>query len=207
MGSQAKLRAMPVPHDIALIRVQLNDAEPAIWRRFAAPVTTTLAGLHDLIQAAMGWQDDHLWEFEVGSRRYGNPDPEYETDPPTQRATGIRLDALIRRGDLAFNYIYDFGDNWRHTVKVEAIEPGRTPAPSACFIEGERRCPPEDVGGTSGLEEFLEAVTTPRHPERRTMLDWYGGPYDPKDINRQMIEYRFAQIAKQHLKTGPRRPA
>jgi hypothetical protein len=36
------------------------------------------------------------------------------------------------------------------------------------------------------------------------MLDWYGGPFDPKDINRQMIEYRFAQIAKRRMKPGPR---
>src|SRR4051812_9517953 len=95
--TQAKLRLMPSAHDIALIRVQLDDAEPAIWRRFAAPVTTTLKGLHDLIQAAMGGQDYHLWEFEIGPHRYGDPDPEYQTNPPTQRAVGVKLAALIAR--------------------------------------------------------------------------------------------------------------
>jgi hypothetical protein len=84
-------------------------------------------------------------------------------------------------------------------VKVEGVEPAQPHAPYPHFIEGARRCPPEDVGGTPGFEGFLEAVTTPRHPERRTLLDWYGGPYDPKDINRQVIEYRFAQIAKRPM--------
>ena len=73
---------MPSAQDIALIRVQLDDAEPAIWRRFAAPVTTSLKGLHDLIQAAMGWQDYHLWQFETAQHRYGVPDPEFVTNPP-----------------------------------------------------------------------------------------------------------------------------
>ncbi len=26
------------------------------------------------------------------------------------------------------------------------------------------------------------------------MLTWYGGPYDPKDINHQMIEHRFSEM-------------
>ena len=94
-----------------------------------------------------------------------------------------------------FTLAYDFGDDWRHTVQIEGVEPAQPHTPYPCFIEGAGRCPPEDVGGTLGFEAFLEAVTTTRHPERRTMLEWYGGPYDPKDINRQLIEFRFAQIA------------
>jgi len=190
------LRPMPAASDIAIIRVQLQEIEPEIWRRFAAPTTITLKGLHDLIQAAMGWQDCHLWEFRVAAECYGEPDPEYETNPPTLRAAGIRLGTLIERGELGFTYIYDFGDNWRHAVMIEAVEEPRPYVPYPCFIEGARRCPPEDVGSTSGYEDFLKSVTTPRHPERRSNLDWYGGPYDPKDINSQLIEYRFAQAAK-----------
>jgi hypothetical protein len=64
----------------------------------------------------MGWQDYHLWEFEVGSHRYGDPDPEYETNPPTQRAAGVKLAALIARDDLTFSYVYDFGEYW-HTFE------------------------------------------------------------------------------------------
>jgi hypothetical protein len=195
---------MPSAEDIAIIHVQLDDVAPPIWRRLAAPTTTTLKGLHDLLQAAMGWQDYHLWQFEVGSRRYGDPDPEFVTNPPTQRAAGVKLGTLIARGDLTFTYVYDFGDNWRHTVKIEGVEPSRLNTPYPCFVEGAHRCPPEDVGGTLGYEDLLEAVTTLRHPQRRTMLDWYGGPYNPKDINRQMIEHRFAQIARRRIKRAAR---
>jgi len=195
---------MASPPDIAVIRVELNDTEPAIWRRFAAPTSITLKGLHDLIQAAMGWQDCHLWEFRTVSSRYGKPDPQYETDPPTHPAAGIKLAALIERGDLTFSYVYDFGDNWRHTVQVEGVKPAEADMPVPCFIDGVGRCPPEDVGGVSGFEGFLEAVGKPQHRQHRTMLDWYGGPYDPKDINRQTIEARFAQLAKRRMKAVSR---
>ncbi|RCJ32510.1 hypothetical protein A6770_19085 [Nostoc minutum NIES-26] len=47
-----------------------------------------------------------------------------------------------------FLYEYDFGDNWQHQIRVEAI---LTPK-SNCFypvcISGQRACPPEDCGGS-----------------------------------------------------------
>lgn len=152
----------------------------------------------------MGWHDYHLWDFEIGPRRYGDADPEHPTNPPTQPAADIKLATLVATGDLTFSYTYDFGDNWCHTIKVEHVEAAQPDVPYPHFIEGSRRCPPEDVGGTPGFEAFLKTVTSPRHPGRRAALEWYGGPFDPEDINRQMIEYRFAQIAKERVKPGLR---
>jgi hypothetical protein len=37
-----------------------------IWRRVIVPTTFTLAQLHAVIQAAMGWCDYHLHHFEIG---------------------------------------------------------------------------------------------------------------------------------------------
>lgn len=122
--------------DIAVVNVSLDGVQPAIWRRFSTPVTTSLKGLHDLIQAAMGWQDHHLWQFDSAHRRYGVPDAEYVTDPPTLRASGVKLAALIARDEVALTYTYDFGDNWRHTVRIEGVEPARADLTYPTFIEG-----------------------------------------------------------------------
>ena len=187
---------MTTAFDIARIHVSLDDTQPPIWRRFATPVTTSLKGLHDLVQAAMGWQDYHLWQFDTAQRRYGVPDPDYVTAPPTIRASGVKIATLIARGELALTYTYDFGDNWRHTIRIEGIETAQPQLTYPAFIDGEGRCPPEDVGGTSGFEDFLDAAAKPRHPEHHTVLDWYGDPFDPQDINRQMIDLRFGQIAR-----------
>ena len=187
---------MTTAFDIARIHVSLDDTQPAIWRRFSTPVTTSVKGLHDLIQAAMGWHDYHLWQFDTVQRRYGVPAPDYVTNPPTLRASGVKLSTLIARNELALTYTYDFGDNWCHTVRIDSVGPAQTDLTYPIFIDGEGRCPPEDVGGTSGFEGFLEAAASPRPPEHRTVLDWYGGPFDPQDINRPMIDVRFREIAR-----------
>ena len=55
-------------------------------------------------------------------------------------------------------------------------------------VSGERRAPPEDVGGVDGVHEFLKAATRPRHPEHARVLAWNGGPFDPEDLGRADIE-------------------
>ena len=44
-----------------------------IWRQVEVPTSITLKGLHDVVQAAMGWCDYHLWGFTIGKHRYGLP--------------------------------------------------------------------------------------------------------------------------------------
>jgi hypothetical protein len=39
-----------------------------IWRQFVVSSSITLKVLHDIIQAVMGWLDDHLWEFTIGGQ-------------------------------------------------------------------------------------------------------------------------------------------
>ena len=181
---------------IARLRIQIDGIEPAIWRQIEVPLTTSLKGLHDAVQAVMGSQGSHLYEFEVGDKRYGIPDPEWEGMRPILNAKSARLAALIERDVRAFTYVYDFGDDWRHTIVVEAVADADPRAAYPRFLDGARRGPPEDFGSTEGYYQFLNTVTKPRHRERRQMLEWYGGPYDPDDINLQMITARLSQLAR-----------
>ena len=57
----------------------------------------------------------------------------------------------------------------------------------APMLAGARRCPPENVGGTHGFMEFLEAVLDASHEEHDRMTERYGGPFDPEDIDEQRI--------------------
>ena len=47
-------------------------------------------------------------------------------------------------------------------------------------LAGARACPPEDVGGIGGYEDFLKAIGDPQHPEHQEFLDWIGGEFDPE---------------------------
>src|SRR6266404_2435549 len=65
-----------VPPKIYQLKVTLLGTSPPIWRRRLVPADVTLAQLHAVLQAAMGWEDGHMHEFSSGQRRFGRPDPE-----------------------------------------------------------------------------------------------------------------------------------
>jgi len=114
----------------------------------------------------------------------------------TRDAANMRIGKLIERGITSFTYTYDFGDDWRHRIEIEEITPAIPGIDYPRFVDGERRAPPEDVGGTPGFEEFLNAMAKPRHPERASMVQWYGSVFDPTDISLDEINARTAKLAK-----------
>lgn len=166
--------------------VELDEVEPRVWRRLWVPDTLTMARLDRVIQTAMGWTNSHLHEFEVDSKRYGIPDDEGVYDTPTLDDRRHKLGAVLGEAVSGFNYTYDFGDNWRHTVTIEKrLLPDDSFNTWPLCIAGQNACPPEDVGGVGGYAEFLEAIADPGHDEHAEMWQWGGGPFDPKgfDVN------------------------
>ena len=175
-----------------LLKIQLLDIEPAIWRRFVVPANITLDRLHDVIQIVMGWTDSHLHEFTIGNKRY--------TEYPESKEDGLvcgryRLEDLIKQKGRTFSYRYDFGDSWEHEL---VLEDSRYVNPElrtelAC-LEGERACPPEDVGGVHGYFEFYNALKDPSHEEHESSVEWSGGDFDSvrfdfESVNRELMKY------------------
>lgn len=62
---------------ILRLRATLEDIEPTVLRRIEVPEAMRLDRLHLVLQAAMPWQNYHLWEFRAGDTRWGLPDPDY----------------------------------------------------------------------------------------------------------------------------------
>jgi hypothetical protein len=147
---------------IARVNITLLDVDPAIWRRIEIPASATLKTLHDVIQRAMGWFDYHLHHFDVGGILYGVPSPddaEFDRDIVDERK--LKLIGLAEEGDRIFVYVYDYGDNWRVAIVIEALQPALPGAVYPRLIEGARRGPPEDVGGPWSYCDFLEALADP----------------------------------------------
>ena len=167
---------------IARLHIKLDHIEPVIWRRVEVPITTSLKGLHDVIQAVMLFKDYHLFEFNAGGKRYAVPDPEWDFGADTYAARNVRIGALVDRGITTFNYTYDFGDDWRHSITVEAVTDADPALEYPRLTDGDRRAPPEDVGGLPGFEDFLNAMAKPRHAQYREVVEWYGGRFEPNDI-------------------------
>lgn len=183
--------------DILEIRITLEDVEPPVWRRMLVPAGLSLRRLHDTIQAAMGWLDQHLHEFRIGDRRYGTPIPDDDGwGPRIADDSNVKLSSLVEKGIDRFLYIYDFGDDWRHEVVIEGVRPAEPGVDYPVFVAGARRCPPEDCGGPPGYAAFLEAIGDPEHPDHADALEWYGDPYDPDDIEQYIIEVQLSRIAR-----------
>lgn len=182
------------------LNIRLLDIEPAIWRRVLVPASFTLRELHAVIQGAMGWQDYHLHMFEIDGRSFEIPEddnsgPEDGYEDERQR----RLGEVAAEG-TGFLYMYDFGDDWCHSVTVEEVlhcDPGRN-KPHArklpCCIDGARACPPEDCGGPYNYPEFLQALADPKHPDHREMADWGRGfqpeSFDIEQANKMIRAFR-----------------
>ncbi len=175
------------------IRVDLLYVRPPIWRRFLVKPTTRLDSFHEMLQDIMGWYNCHLWHFQLGDEYYGLVNPFWESD--IQDASKVKLSqALLGEGDK-IEYVYDFGDDWQHTVKLEKIVDAEKGQHYPIVVKGKRNCPPEDCGGSWGYAEFLEAIQNKKHPEHEDLLEWVGGEFDPEAfdieyINRELRQYK-----------------
>jgi hypothetical protein len=139
-----------------------------------------MAKLSEMLLAAMGWTNSHLHAFRVGEKRYGMNFDEYP-DGEIDEKTVTVLQAL--RDERRFTYDYDFGDGWEHEVVIEELSWSYFGLKFAVCIDGQNACPPEDVGGTGGYVEFLEAISDPTHEEHESYLEWVGGSFDPAEFD------------------------
>jgi hypothetical protein len=180
---------------IVQVRIDLRGFKPPIWRRAQVPGGFTLYDLHDTIQALFGWEDDHLHKFVVGGQPY---QPAEWIDDPFDRVTPedeITLAGLLKGKVERFTYVYDFGDDWTHDLKVEKwLEPDSNAAYPA-LTGGRRMAPLEDCGGPGGFEALLQQALDPDDPNHEEAVDWLGGgPIDPASMDRAAIERRLAGL-------------
>ena len=127
------------------LRIALLGVKPAPWRRIEVLASTTLAGLHDVIQAAMGWEDLHLHCFRILGRRY---DGEY-ADLTRVLLTDLRLHVGER-----FTYTYNHFAGWEHELRVEAVGPVQTRCCYPRCVGGQHPCPPEWCPSPEAMDEI-----------------------------------------------------
>ncbi|MDA0220776.1 MAG: plasmid pRiA4b ORF-3 family protein [Proteobacteria bacterium] len=185
------------PAKIATLRIELLDTEPPVWREVEVPVAITLKQLHQIVQAAMGWHDAHLWQFTVGRQEYGpSTGGNLGWGPaPSVRADKVGLGEVLKPRKTTLEYIYDFGDTWEHRLVVTRIRDAVNGEAYPRYVAGQGNAPPEDCGGTPGFYEMLDARDDPGHPDHEDAVDWLGD-YDPAAIDEAAIRLRLGRIAK-----------
>jgi hypothetical protein len=177
-------------------KITLEDVKPDIWRRIQVPGTYSFWDLHVAIQDSMGWLDYHLHAFrvlnpstgvreEIGIPHNGHFGNEKRTSPGWERDI---VDYFSMDNPQA-KYIYDFGDNWLHSILLEEILVRADGVNYPICITGERACPPEDCGGVLGYKDFLEVIMNPDHEEYEQMLQWAGEGFEPEHFNPREVKY------------------
>jgi pRiA4b ORF-3-like protein len=131
-----------IPADaVCQLKIVLRYVRPACWRRVLVPASATLGDLHEVIQVAFAWDDDHLHAFTIGRRQYG--DPYFEMDYDEDKIT---LATAFARARKPISYLYDFGDNWQHDIMLERTVDQDQAGTCPICVDGRGDAPVEDCG-------------------------------------------------------------
>lgn len=153
----------------------------------------------------MGWTDDHLQQFVIRGKQYGEAREgalQFST-----AATALTLGAFALREHEAFSYVYDFNAWWRHDIRVERRVLREDIELLPRCVAGCGACPPEEIGGVErylGLGErwneweFMEWLESLR--ERDIELDELRDEVDKwlnwldRRFDRQIVNDRLQQL-------------
>ncbi|MBO0600925.1 plasmid pRiA4b ORF-3 family protein [Sporosarcina sp. E16_3] len=177
----------------AVLKVTLRLENRQVWRRLVVPLNKTFNQLHQILQAAFGWQDYHLHNFYVYGQAVNSEN--YITEGHNEQVlkpivnlvcdeeafsypgeVNMKLEKDVKLleyipASKKLTYNYDFGDDWNHDIEVESILENYDFNYPVC-LEGEGNTPPEDVGGEYGYEQFLKILADPDHSEYEHMVNW-----------------------------------
>lgn len=192
---------------IVRLKITLDRVEPAVMRRITVRFGVRLERLHRIIQAAMGWSGGHLWEFRAGGTGWGPREDHEFGDGPHDASKATLLSVIEDVGVKTMRYVYDFGDDWQHTIKIERIFADVPGLAQPFLLEALGRCPPEDIGGPLGYREMLDALADPKHARHDKHFERYGS-FDPAAVNLKGLEAAVdALAAETHPTTTRRKPS
>ncbi len=181
--------------NIARLKVTMDHVEPAVLRRLEVPLSIRLDRLHLVLQIAIGWTNSHLWEIRARGIGWGIPDPDWG-DGPLDASKATLLDVLEDTGVKSLKYLYDFGDGWEHTIKIERIGVPEADTLYPRLLAAKGGCPPEDIGGPWGYAEFLEGFADPKHERHKEFIEWCHEDFDPTVVETDWIDEELTKLAK-----------
>lgn len=161
------------------LKITLQGVSPLIWRRIVVKSDITFNRLHNIIQEAFGWENFHLFEFEL----------EY----------GGGIDGYVKISEFfenisTFIYTYDMGDCWTHYIEVEKVFKPKSNSQYPRCTAGKRCCPPEDIGGSYGYMEALKIIKNRKYAEYRQVREHIGKGFKPEYFSKQEVNERLKEF-------------
>lgn len=125
------------PMEIGFHTIEFKITIGSCIRKIKMGDQYTLEDLHYLIQKSVDFDSDHLYYFQIGSgtlkRRYFA----FQCEDEIWQADTVRLAELWLHEGMQFEYLFDFGDQWRFQIAVERILAEHTQECEISTIKGE----------------------------------------------------------------------
>ena len=177
-------------------KIEFSEISPLIWRRIQVPADYNFWDLHVAIQDSMGWLDYHLHHFEIRGKskqkesHIGIPDFDRMSDLE-EVYPGWEIPISVYFNDLGVTakYIYDYGDFWEHSIKLEGYMYREKGIKYPICIGGDRACPPEDCGSVSGYYNVIETLSDPKSDDYEEMKTWVGENWHPEKFNKNVVKF------------------
>ena len=187
-------------NSIARTRIELKYTRPKIFRRIDVPLSFTLWSMHAVIQAAFGWDGDHLWAFFLGKNDLRKLDMygQFGWGPDEEETETLRLKTLVDWGVRKFTYTYDFGDTWEHSITIQRVLAEEPNIEYPHLVAGACSDAIEDIGGISGFYRFVEVAKDPDHPDRRgfeeRFTEDFMDSFDHNRFDKELVQGRLDGI-------------
>lgn len=112
-----------------VIKVQMQGVtKPPMWREIIVPADFNFSQLHYAIQAAVGLDNCHLWQFQRSAYQHGlaigipqRGEYGFGLDECTHDADETPITAFLSKKDDKLVYVYDFRVDWIFDIKVTGI--------------------------------------------------------------------------------------
>ncbi|MGB3308996.1 MAG: plasmid pRiA4b ORF-3 family protein [Nodosilinea sp.] len=155
--------------ELYCLRVDLLDSEPPIWRQICLRSDASLAVLHRVLAAAMGWTGEADYMFQGQGQIL-------------QDGEDRLLSTLLIQPNDTFLYTYAPVQGWLHKVRLESIDTAEAPVPYC--TAGDRQCPPEFCNGVWDYVDLLERLSDSDDPDEVDAL-WQrvGYDFDPEKFD------------------------
>ncbi len=187
---------------ILQLKIALKETKPVIWREILIESDSTFLELHMAIQLAMGWKNDHLFNFRLEGIIIEVPTEESKYFDAILPEEGVeKLDAsktvlseYLNQPGQTIIYMYDFGDDWEHEVTVEKIVAKDKGITYPVCIAGSMNCPLENSGGVYGYYQKLEIIKDKQHLDYKEIREWLDKDYDPECFDLEVANIRLLEI-------------
>ena len=177
-----------------LLRIELLHTHRPIWREVWVPSDLTLDMLHDVIQDAMGWDDDHMHGFKFKKQWFQSVEfiDGFDDDAGKPEEL-VELGELLKRARQKLTYTYDFGDSWHHSVTLKKQAPLDGESLFTC-VAGEGACPMEDCGGVYGHERMCAYAKDGVDDGFLPYEEWGVGEYDPDAFDLDAVNQLLSEL-------------